>query len=517
MTMIQRFKERAEEMPEQEALVFCDHRYTYRELDKMTDRLAAALGRRGIGRGDVVSVLVPRSEYMVMAALGVLKAGGAYQPLAPSYPEQRIQYMVEDAGSSLLIAAKEYAGMAEGLPVEWMAVEEIDRLPQEDGFELPEICPDDLFVLLYTSGSTGEPKGCMLDHKNICSFADWYMVYYEADETCRMAEYASFVFDVSLMEMFMPLTVGAAVYIVPEEIRADLSRLNEFFERNGITHTSMTTRIGRQFALQMENHSLRHLTVAGEALGPLQPPENYKLHNGYGPTEGTILLTVQPVEQLYEDGVPIGSPLDQVEIYVLDEDGHPVAEGEPGELCAAGPHITQGYRNKPEQTALVFKKNPFSDRKGYETIYHTGDLVRYGQDGLLIYMGRKDRQVKIRGFRMEPSEVEMVMRQSGLVKDAAVTAIRLGDERYLAAYYVAGQECRESRIRAFLMERIPEYMVPSFFVRLDVIPLNINGKVDFESLPLPDRNQGREVYERPQNAEEEKLARLYEELLGIDH
>lgn len=517
MTMIQRFKERAEEMPEQEALVFCDHRYTYRELDRMTDRLAAALGRRGIGRGDVVSVLVPRSEYMVMAALGVLKAGGAYQPLAPSYPEQRIQYMVEDAGSSLLIAAKEYAGMAEGLPVEWMAVEEIDRLPQEDGFELPEICPDDLFVLLYTSGSTGEPKGCMLDHKNICSFADWYMVYYEADETCRMAEYASFVFDVSLMEMFMPLTVGAAVYIVPEEIRADLSRLNEFFERNGITHTSMTTRIGRQFALQMENHSLRHLTVAGEALGPLQPPENYKLHNGYGPTEGTILLTVQPVERLYEDGVPIGSPLDQVEIYVLDEDGHPAAEGEPGELCAAGPHITQGYRNKSEQTALVFEKNPFSDKKGYETIYHTGDLVRYGQDGLLMYMGRKDRQVKIRGYRMEPSEVEMVMRQSGLVKDAAVTAIRLGDERYLAAYYVAGQECRESRIRAFLMERIPEYMVPSFFVRLDVIPLNINGKVDFESLPLPDRNQGREVYERPQNAEEEKLARLYEELLGIDH
>lgn len=517
MTMIHRFKERAKEMPGQEALVFSGHRYTYHELDEITDRLAAALQKRGIGRGDMVSVLVPRCEYMVITALGILKAGGAYQPLAPSYPQQRIQYMVKDAGSSLVIAAEEYASIAEELPVDWLAMEEIDRLPQENGFALPEICPADLFVLLYTSGSTGEPKGCMLDHENIRSFADWYVDYYEADETCRMAEHASFVFDVSMMEMFMPLTTGATVYIVPEEIRTDLSALNEFFERNGITHTSMTTRLGRQFVLKMENHSLRHLTVAGEALVPLPPPENYKLHNGYGPTEGTILLTVQPVERLYEEGVPIGMPLDEVEIYVLDEDGHPVAEGEPGELCAAGPHITRGYRNKPEQTALVYKKNPFSNKKGYETIYHTGDLVRYGQDGLLMYMGRKDRQVKIHGFRIELSEVEMVLRQFEPVKDAVVTAVRLGDERYLAAYYVAGQECRESQIREFLIERIPDYMVPSFFVSMDKIPLNTNGKVDLERLPLPDRDQDRAAYERPQNELEEKIACLYEELLGVDH
>ncbi len=516
MLILERFECQAKRQPEHPALVFKEKTITYGELSRMTDNLAAFLAGRGIGRGHVVSLLIPRCEYMAILSLGVLKAGAAYQPIDPAYPVKRIHYMINDAASSLVIGAGEYAGLTEGTGVDWMDMEEAGRLPDAAGYEAPKIRPDDLFVLLYTSGSTGEPKGCMLDHRNLASFADWYVPYYEADASCRMADHASFVFDVSMMELFMPLTAGAAVYIVPEEIRTDIGLLNEFFEENGITHTSLTTRLGRQFVERAENHSLRHLTVAGEALTPVEPPKNYRLHNGYGPTEGTILLTVCPVDQYYRDGVPIGSPLTDVEIYILGPDGELLPRGEVGELCAAGPHITRGYRNKPEQTALVYGKNPFSDRPGYETIYHTGDLACYNEEGLLMYEGRADRQVKIRGFRIEMSEVETVMRQSGLVADALAAPQKLGNETYLTAYYVSGKEIPDEDFIRFFEERVPSYMIPSFFVRLDEIPLNTNGKADHSRLPLPDRNRGRAAYEEPRTPEEKAVARYFGELLGAE-
>ena len=238
MLILERFREQAEKNPEHAALTFKEKTFTYRELDEITDRLAAELQRRGIGKGDVVSVLIPRCEHIAIAPLGILKAGAAYQPMDPGYPIRRIQYMAKDAGSSLIIVARDLAGLTEGISAERMDMEDIEGLPEADGFEVPEILPEDLFVILYTSGSTGEPKGCMLDHRNLASFADWYVPYYGADASCRMATHASFVFDVSMMELYMPLTAGAAVYIVPEEIRTDLAKLNEFFEKNGITHTS---------------------------------------------------------------------------------------------------------------------------------------------------------------------------------------------------------------------------------------------------------------------------------------
>lgn len=509
------FKGEAARVPDKTALVFRNKKFSYSELDDITERLAAYLQRQGVGKGDVVSILVPRCEYMLITALGVLKSGAAYQPLDAGYPFARISYMMEDAQSALVIVSKDWEHLLGDITTKRFYMEDIPDLERDENFAAPEIMAEDLFVLLYTSGSTGVPKGCMLEHKNLLSFAKWYVPYYEVDDTCRMAEHASFVFDVSMMELFMPLTAGAGVYIIPEEIRTDLRRLNEFFEENGITHTTITTQLGRQFAANVENHSLRHLTVAGEALVPIEPPKNYKLHNGYGPTEGTILLTIQPVERYYEKRVPIGKPLDEVEIYVLDAQNRQVAKGETGELCAAGPHITRGYLNQPEQTAKVYGENPFSSGQGYEKIYHTGDLVRYDDDGLLEYLGRADRQVKIRGYRIELTEIEAILRQFASVEDATAAALGEGEDKYIAAYYVSKEDIPDSEWKSFIMAAKPEYMVPSYFVRLPEIPLNTNGKVDKSRLPVP-KNSVRTEYEKPKTETEEKIAHLYEEILGLD-
>lgn len=506
-------QEAAQKYSDHVALVYRQRQYTYEELNDVTDRLASYLQGRGIGKGSVVSVLIPRCEYMLITALGILKAGAAYQPLDASYPSERIQYMIKDADSSLIIVAREMEELLGDIDVPGYYMEELCELPAVPDFSMPFVKAEDLFVLLYTSGSTGVPKGCMIQHGNILSFCKWYLSYYQVDETCRMGEHASFVFDVSMMELFMPLAGGASVHIIPEEIRTDLHRLNQYFEEHQITHSSITTQLGRQFAACIENHSLRHLTVAGEALGPIEPPENYQLHNGYGPTEGTILLTIQPVNEYYPDNVPIGRPLDEVEIYVLDGQGRQVKPGETGELCAAGPHITPGYLNQPEQTQKVYTQNPFSSDPAYSRMYHTGDFVRYRSDGLLEYLGRADRQVKIRGFRIELPEIEAALRDCPGVLDAVVSAVEIHREKYLVGYYVAGSEQDTDEWNRLLGETKPAYMIPSFYVRVEEIPLNTNGKVDYSRLPMPLIQQM--PYVEPQSETESVIAGQYASLLGV--
>lgn len=517
-SIIDLIRQQANKRPDNKAVVFKENYLTYAELDNITDRLAAFLNKKGIGKGNVVSVLIPRCEYMEIVSIGILKSGAAYQPLDAAYPFERLDYMIKDAASSLIIVSKDMEYKLQNIDVERFYMDDIKSLPMSGQFEMPQINKEDLFVLLYTSGSTGMPKGCMLEHGNILSFANWYIRYYEVDLNCRMGEHASYVFDVSMMELFMPLTAGACVYIIPEEIRTDLVKLNEFFEQNSITHTSITTQLGRQFAQNIENHSLKHLTVAGEALVPLVPPKNYTLHNGYGPTEGTILLTIQKVDKYYKENVPIGLPLDDVEIYVLDAEGKQVDKGQTGELCAAGRHIARGYLNKKEQTEKVFKKNMFTDKKGYEKIYHTGDYVRYNNDGLLEYLGRMDRQVKIRGFRIELPEVEACLRDIEEIEDATVMAYEeKNGEKYIVAYYVSKDEISDTKISDFMKSKKPKYMIPSYFVRLEEIPLNTNGKIDTKKLPKPDKNKNKAIYEKPQGKWEKIVAQLYEKILNTEN
>ena len=501
------------------ALCYKDRAYSYDELDSVTGRLAARLKAEGIGAGDIVSVLIRRNEYLTLAPLGILRAGAAYQPLDPAYPTARIKAMIENARSPLVIVEKSCEYLLEGVSFgkdrKKLYLEDIPFLPSEEEALWGNVRPDDDFVILYTSGSTGEPKGIEITHRNIASLLDWYIDYYSVDETCRVGQHSSFVFDPAIVESMLPLAAGASIHIIPQEIRADVFQLDRFYEKNRITYASLTTQLGRQFVLHGKGRTLQHLVVGGEALISVAPPKHYTLHNGYGPAEGTQLITVFSVQKEYPQMVPIGKALPEVEIYLLDDDGNPVKDGEAGELCFAGPHVTKGYLNRPDLTEKVFTDNPFSDKPGYQRMYHTGDLARKGEDGNFEYLGRKDRQVKIRGFRIEPAEIEALLDTFEGIDDAVVVPRSVGSEKMLVAYYLSKEPMDERLLSDFVLAQKPSYMLPAFFIHMDAFPMTVNGKVDYDALPKPARKTG-DDFEVPVSRTEKMLAALYEEILGME-
>ena len=489
-TIVSLFRQQAKATPDNIAVVFKDKKFTYTEVDDMSDRIAGYIASKGLGQEDVVSILIPRSEWMVIASLGVLKAGCAYQPLDPTYPKERLNFMMQDANARLLIADEELRPIVDDYQGEVLLTKDLQNLgksgEKEPTANSQEPKANSLFILLYTSGSTGVPKGCMLEHRNLVVFCDWYRRYYDLQPGDHVAAYASYGFDACMMDMYPALTTGATVYIIPEEIRLDLIALNNYFETNHITHAFMTTQVGCQFA-EMDNHSLRHLSVGGESFIPVEPPANFQLHNGYGPTECTIFTTTYPIHQ-YEKNAPIGKPLDTFRLYVVDQDGHLVDSGQEGELWISGPQVARGYLNRPEQNAQAFTPNPFCQDSDYERVYHTGDIVRWLPDGNLQFIGRRDGQVKIRGFRIEMREVEAVIKEFPGVKDVTVQAFdNEGGGKFIAAYIVSDEQIDIEALNSFILERKPPYMVPATTMQIDAIPLNQNQKVDKRALPKPEK------------------------------
>ena len=480
------FRRQAQRTPERHAVVFNGKRYTYRQVDTISDRIAAHLAAQGLGAGDVVSVLIPRCEWMAIASLGVLKAGCAYQPLDPTYPKERLNFMMQDAQARLLIATEELRPVVDEYTGPVLFTSQIESLPQAQAPQVA-IGPHALFILLYTSGSTGVPKGCQLEHGNLVAFCDWFQRHYELGEGCRVAAYASYGFDACMMDMYPTLTCGAELHIIAEEIRLDLIAINEYFEREGITHAFMTTQVGYQFATSIENHSLRHLSVGGEKLASLIPPTAYTLHNCYGPTECTIFTTTFAVHEQLTD-IPIGKPLDNMRLYVVDPQGHRLPVGAAGELWVSGPQVSRGYLNRPEKTAEVYIGNPFTTDEKYARIYRTGDIVRYLPSGDLQFVGRRDGQVKIRGFRIELKEVESIIRQFPDIKDATVQAFdEEGGGKFIAAYVVSDKTIDIEALNAFILDEKPPYMVPAVTMQIDAIPLNQNMKVNKRALPKPEK------------------------------
>lgn len=514
-TVVSLFMKAVKDYPRNTAVVFKKNAYTYAELNRRSDVITAYCLEKGLGRGDVVSILIPRGEYEAIASLGVLKAGCAYQPLDDSYPEERLNFMVNDAGAKLLITTEELSGCITDFQGDRLMLSEIKAVDKAP--ELPEVKPEDLFILLYTSGSTGVPKGVRLTHGNLVCFADWYHKYYGLTEDDCVGQYASYGFDACMMDMYPALTRGATLCIIPEEIRLNLNELNSYMEKNHITHQFMTTQVGRQYAMEASEPYLRHLSVGGEKLATVTPPTDFKLHNVYGPTECTILTTVYQVTER-EENIPIGKPLDNVKLYVVDNEGNRLPCGETGELWIAGPHVADGYLNRPEKTAEVFIDNPFDDDPKYKNVYRSGDLVYYKEDGTIIFAGRADGQVKIRGFRIELSEVEAVVREFDGVKDATVVAFDSpSGGKYIVAYVVGDEEIDVEALNSFIAERKPPYMVPASTMQLDKIPLTQNHKVDKRSLPVPevktfdDEDDGRGRTEC-----EEKLLPMASKALGFD-
>ena len=522
-TIVSLFCRQAKETPENVAVVFRDKQYTYAEVDKLSDRIAGYIASKGLGLEDVVSVLIPRCEWMAIASLGVLKAGCAYQPLDPSYPQERLNFMMQDADAKLLIADEELRSIVDEYKGEVLTFEDIESLPSDNSSlstlhsSLPlegesegasSLTPESLFILLYTSGSTGVPKGCQLTHGNLVAFCDWYQRYYDLKPENNVAAYASYGFDACMMDLYPALTCGATVHIVPEELRLDLIALNDYFEQNNITHSFMTTQVGYQFASNIENHSLKYLSTGGEKLASVAPPKDYLFYNVYGPTECTIFTTTYLVDKKLKE-IPIGKPLDNMRLYVVDPQGHRLPIGAAGELWISGPQVSRGYLNRPDKTTEAYITNPFTDDAKYARVYRSGDIVRYLPSGDIQFVGRRDGQVKIRGFRIELKEVEAIIREFPGIKDATVQAF---DEeggaggKFIAAYIVSDQQIDIEALNNFILDEKPPYMVPAVTMQIDAIPLNQNQKVNKKALPKPEKKAAMvEESNVPMNLLEEEL------------
>jgi amino acid adenylation domain-containing protein len=516
-TIVSLFRTQVKATPGNIAVVYKDKHYTYSEVDEISERIAGHIASKGLGKEDVVSVLIPRCEWMAIASLGILKAGCAYQPLDPSYPKERLNFMMQDANAKLLIADEELRQVVDEYKGDVLLTKELSSCAETPS-QPAGPTPDSLFILLYTSGSTGVPKGCRLTHGNLVAFCHWYQNFYGLQPEHHVAAYASYGFDACMMDMYPTLTCGAAVHIIPEELRLDLIALNEYFEQNQITHSFMTTQVGYQFASGIENHSLHFLSTGGEKLASIKPPTGYKFYNVYGPTECTILITQFLVDRKMKE-IPIGHPLDNVRLYVVDSYGHRLPVGAAGELWVAGPQVGQGYLNRPEKTAEVFIGNPFlssSDSKKYARAYRTGDIVRYLPSGDIQFVGRRDGQVKIRGFRIELKEVEAVIRDFPGIKDATVQAFdEEGGGKFIAAYIVSDQQIDIEALNNFILDQKPPYMVPAVTMQIDNIPLNQNQKVNKRALPKPERKAEAVVESNvPMNVLEEELHKIIAEIVN---
>jgi amino acid adenylation domain-containing protein len=515
-TIVSLFRQQAKATPENIAVVYQEKKYTYAEVDAISDRIAGYIAGKGLGAEDVVSVLIPRCEWMAIASLGVLKAGCAYQPLDPSYPKERLNFMMQDANAKLLIADEALRPIVDEYKGEVLLTKDLQNIEISE-YPNIEIKPSNLFILLYTSGSTGVPKGCQLMHSNLVAFCHWYQRYYDLKAGNKVAAYASYGFDACMMDMYPALTCGATVHIVPEELRLDLVALNDYFEREQITNSFMTTQVAYQFVTSIENHSLNYLSTGGEKLAGLTPPKGYRLVNVYGPTETTVLVTVYPVEHKQQD-IPIGRALDNVRLYIVDPQGHRLPVGAAGELWISGPQVSRGYLNRPEKTAEVYIGNPFTDNSRYARVYRSGDIVRYLPDGNIQFVGRKDGQVKIRGFRIELKEVEAVIREFPGIKDATVQAFEEeGGGKFIAAYIVSDQQIDIEALNNFILDQKPPYMVPAVTMQIDAIPLNQNQKVNKRALPKPEKGAGgkeQEVTNVPMNVLEQELHEMVANIVG---
>ena len=513
--IVSEFEAMAKRYPDRLAVIFKDKKYTYAEVDKISNKIAYFLASKGIHKGDVVSILISRSEYMPISALGVLKTGAAYQPLDSSYPEDRLLFMMKDARAKFLIAEKELMTKVPGCGAPALFIEDLGSLSDEK-VELTKPDKDSLFILLYTSGTTGTPKGVMLTHLNLVNFAAWCRRYYDLKPEHVVSAYAGFGFDACMMDLYPALTSGAAVCVVPDELRMNLDQLAKYFSENHVTHSFMTTQVGRLFAAEGYSSTLKYLSVGGEKLTPVEPPKDYKLINGYGPTECTIFSTTYYVDKMYHR-IPIGKPLDNYKLYVVDNKGQQLPNGALGELWITGYGVGRGYINLEEKTAQTFIKNPFSNEEGYQRVYRTGDIVRRLGDGTIDFIGRNDGQVKIRGFRIELGEVEMAIRSFPGIQDVTVQAFDLeAGGKFLAAYFTSEKKIDINAIKKHIKDNKPAYMVPASIMQIDAIPLTQNQKVNKRALPAPTFTDEGKEYVAPSNVIEKAFCDAYQEILGVE-
>ncbi|HEV2962264.1 MAG TPA: amino acid adenylation domain-containing protein, partial [Candidatus Angelobacter sp.] len=530
------FEERVERTPDAVAVVHEELHLSYGHLNRHANRLAHYLISLGVKPDDRVAICLERGLEMVIGILGILKAGGAYLPLDPSYPAERLRFMVEDSGPVVVVTQESLRGMVEGTGDGTRVVElgvvmnkrggrEEERNPGGLGRTSQNVC-----YVIYTSGSTGTPKGVMVEHRALLNHMQWMQREFRYSPNDRILQRTPMSFDASVWEFFAPLLCGGKLVMPRSEVHANVESLTAILKKEGITVVQMVpmllaalVEVGGIAAAE----ELRLVCCGGELLKTelverILDQKHVEIVNLYGPTEATIDATYwRGMTAPFGAGVPIGRPILNTQMYVLDRRGEAVPVGVAGEIYIGGAGVARGYLKRARLTAERFVPDPYAREAGAR-MYRTGDLGRWLQDGNIEFVGRNDDQVKIRGYRIELGEIEARLAEHEQVREAVVVAREYGNgEKRLVAYMVAESEPDAGelagRLRAYLASRLPEYMVPAAYVRVEAMPLTPNGKLDRKVLPAPEGEAyPQRTHEPPQTEMEQILANIWQELLGVD-
>ncbi|UCH92667.1 MAG: amino acid adenylation domain-containing protein, partial [Candidatus Aminicenantes bacterium] len=481
---------------------------SYRELHEKSNHLAHLLIREGVKPETIVGIKIERSIEMIVGILGILKAGGAYLPIDPDYPEERIQYMLTDSSAKIFLTKREITHSF-GI---WNL--EIGISPRQGG---------QLAYVIYTSGSTGKPKGVMVEHYPVVNLLFSQEKYFNITPDDRVLQFSSICFDASVEQIFISLFSGAVLVLIDKDTLLDNQLFEEFIASQGITHLHAVPSFLNNMRLK-NKYKLKRV-IAGGDVCPIPLAKRWMkvcdFYNKYGPTETTVTSIEIKVKQVDEalPGLPIGTPIKNTTIYLFDRGMQLVPRGAAGEIYIGGKGVARGYLNRPELTAekFLFKfYRSYMSSRSYisERIYKTGDLARWLQDGTLAFLGRIDRQIKIRGFRIELEEIENQLLLHHAINEAVVTAKPdKNNDNHLCAYITSGEEILMPELRAHLSKKLPDYMIPSYFVQLEKIPLTSSGKIDRKALPEPGLKIN-ENYIAPKNEIEKKLAGIWQEILG---
>lgn len=531
MMIHQVFEEQAGKTPDNVAAIFGGKELTYAELNRRANCVAALLRERGVEPDDIVAILAERSFEMIIGILGILKAGGAYLPINPGYPVERIKYILEDSDAGILLCCNVDEEVGTGFVGGVVNLQD-SSIYEGTGDNLDLVGTSrNLAYVIYTSGSTGKPKGAMIEHYSVINRINWMQNKYPIGKEDVILQKTPFTFDVSVWELFWWSFAGAKVCFLSPGGEKDPGMIVKAIEKNKVTTLHFVPSMLNIFLDYIEGledqkplANLRQVFASGEVLnanqvnkfnGLLNKKYGTKLINLYGPTEATVDVSYFDCSIGEEmDTIPIGKPIDNISLYIVDKNSMLQPMGVSGELTIAGDGLARGYLNRPELTTEKFVSCPFEEGK---KMYRTGDLARWLPDGNIEYLGRMDTQVKIRGFRIELGEIEAAILRFETVKEAIVLPKEnTAGEKYICAYFVSDKEMTTSELRGYLESFLPEYMIPSRFVQLERMPLTLNGKIDRKALPEPGNYMKSSAsYEAPGNETEAKLVKIWEDVLGI--
>ncbi|WP_433582139.1 amino acid adenylation domain-containing protein [Paenibacillus amylolyticus] len=523
-TLIQLFEEQAERIPDAVAISLNGQELTYRELNERVNRLARTLRSHGISKDRLVAIMAERSIEMVVGMLAAHKAGSAYVPIDPEYPEERIRFLIEDSGAQVMLTQsrlrERLAGSDSVIFLDNESFYHEDRTNLNPGNEAT-----DLACIIYTSGTTGKPKGNLVSHRNIVRIVR-NTNYIEITERDHVLQLSSYSFDGAIFDIFGALTNGARLVLVPHETLLEVGQLADLIQRERISVMLITTaffnvlvdvnvdclRDVRAILFGGERVSVGHVRKALAHIGP------GRLNHLYGPSESTVYTTYLPVDFVDESAVtvPIGRPISNTTVYIVDSQNKLLPIGVAGELCVGGEGLVRGYNNRPELTAEKFVDHPFVPG---ERMYRTGDLAKWLQDGTIEYVGRTDDQVKVRGFRIELGEIEAQLQKvEGIRKTTVFARENTSGEKQLCAYYEADRDLPAAELKSVLSQELPAYMIPAYLIQLERLPLTTNGKVDRRSLPAPEESlQPGEGRTPPRTPLEVSLAEIWKSVLGLEH